>query len=130
MVLALSDAGLRPEKIDYINAHGTSTLSNDRIETLALKKAFGSYAGSIAISSSKSMLGHMLGAAGAVEAAITALSLSEGIITPTINLEHHDPDCDLDYVPDNARRQTITSALSNSLGFGGINAALVLTTVS
>jgi 3-oxoacyl-[acyl-carrier-protein] synthase II len=130
MIMALSDAGIRPEKIDYINAHGTSTVSNDRVETLAIKKAFGEYAGAIAISASKSMLGHMLGAAGAVEAVITALSLSEGIITPTINLEHPDPDCDLDYVPDNARRQPIRSALSNSLGFGGINAALVLTTVA
>jgi 3-oxoacyl-[acyl-carrier-protein] synthase II len=130
MNLALLDAEMGPEKMDHINAHGTATLSNDRMETLAIKKAFGEYAGTIAISSSKSMLGHMLGAAGAVEAAITALSLSEGIITPTINLEHPDPDCDLDYVPDKARRQTIRTALSNSLGFGGINAALVLTTVS
>jgi 3-oxoacyl-[acyl-carrier-protein] synthase II len=129
MTLALSDAGMRAGKIDYINAHGTATVSNDRVETIAIKKAFGEYAGTIAISSSKSMLGHMLGAAGAVEAAITALSLSEGIITPTINLEQPDPDCDLDYVPEKARRQTIRSALSNSLGFGGINAALVLTTV-
>ncbi len=130
MILALSDAGMKPEKIDYINAHGTATVSNDRVETLAIKKAFGEYAGTIAISSSKSMVGHMLGAAGAVEAAITALSLSEGIITPTINLEHPDPDCDLDYVTGTARRQAIRSALSNSLGFGGINAALVLTKVS
>ncbi|MCK9418946.1 MAG: beta-ketoacyl-ACP synthase II [Nitrospirae bacterium] len=130
MNLALSDAGMRPDKIDYINAHGTATVSNDRMETVAIKKAFGEYAGTIAISSSKSMLGHMLGAAGAVEAAITALSLAEGIITPTINLEHPDPDCDLDFVPDKARRQTIRSALSNSLGFGGINGALVLTAVS
>jgi 3-oxoacyl-[acyl-carrier-protein] synthase II len=130
MILALSDAGVGPEKIDYINAHGTATLSNDKVETLAIKKAFGQYAGSIATSSSKSMLGHMLGAAGAVEAAITALSLSAGVITPTINLENPDPDCDLDYVPDKARRQAIRSALSNSLGFGGINAALVITSVS
>jgi 3-oxoacyl-[acyl-carrier-protein] synthase II len=126
MSLALSDARMRPEKIDYINAHGTATVSNDRMETLAIKKAFGKYAGTIAISSSKSMLGHMLAAAGAVEAAITALSLSEGIITPTINIEHPDPDCDLDYVPSQARQQTIKSALSNSLGFGGINAAIIL----
>ena len=130
MVLALLDAGMGPEKIEYINAHGTATRSNDRVETLAMKKAFGEYAGTIAVSSSKSMLGHMLGAAGAVEAAITALSLSEGIVTPTINLEHPDPDCDLDYVPLKARRRKLRSALSNSLGFGGINAALVLTIVS
>jgi 3-oxoacyl-[acyl-carrier-protein] synthase II len=130
MILALSDAGMRPGKIDYINAHGTATVSNDKVETLAIKKAFGKYAGTIATSSSKSMLGHMLGAAGAVEAAVTALSLSEGVITPTINLEHPDPDCDLDYVPGKARRKAIRSALSNSLGFGGINAALVLTKVS
>jgi 3-oxoacyl-[acyl-carrier-protein] synthase II len=130
MALALSDAGLRPGEIDYINAHGTATLSNDKVETLAIKKAFGEYAGTIATSSSKSMLGHMLGAAGAVEAAVTALSLSEGIITPTINLEHPDPDCDLDHVTGAARRQAIRSALSNSLGFGGINAALVLTNMA
>jgi len=123
---ALADADMRPEEIDYLNAHGTATKSNDTIETLAINKAFGEYAGKIAISSSKSMLGHMLGAAGAVEAAITALSISESVITPTINLEHSDPDCDLDYVPNHARRLTIRSALTNSLGFGGINAALIL----
>ncbi len=126
MALALSDADMKPEDIDYINAHGTSTESNDRIETAAIKKAFGSHAYRIAVSSSKSMLGHMLGAAGAVEAAVTARALSEGIIPPTINQEHQDPLCDLDYVPNAARRQPITAALSNSLGFGGANAALVL----
>lgn len=126
MLGALADAEMRPEEIDYLNAHGTATKPNDALETLAIKKAFGGHASTLAISSSKSMLGHMLGAAGAVEAVITALSLSEGIITPTINLEYPDPDCDLDYVPNQARRQTIKSALSNSLGFGGINAALVL----
>ena len=126
MLGALADADMRPEEIDYLNAHGTATKPNDTIETLAIKKAFGECADKIAISSSKSMLGHMLGAAGAVEAAITALSISEGVITPTINLEHPDPDCDLDYVPNKARRLTIKSALSNSLGFGGFNAALIL----
>ncbi len=126
MALALSDADTMPENIDYINAHGTSTESNDRIETAAIKKAFGSHAYRLAVSSSKSMLGHMLGAAGAVEAAITALALSEGIIPPTINQEHRDPLCDLDYVPNAARRKPVAAALSNSLGFGGVNAALVL----
>ncbi len=126
MLFALSDAGVRPADIDYINAHGTSTVPNDRIETKAIKKAFGSHARNLSISSSKSMIGHLLGATGAVEAAITSLALSEGIIPPTINLEHPDPSCDLDYVPNKARRQTIKAALSNSLGFGGMNAALVL----
>jgi 3-oxoacyl-[acyl-carrier-protein] synthase II len=126
MSLALSDAGMRPEEIEYVNAHGTSTKPNDAIETLAVKKAFGEHARKLAISSSKSMLGHMLGAAGAVEAAVTALALMHGVIPPTINLDHPDPECDLDYVPNAARTQNITAALSNSLGFGGINASLVL----
>lgn len=124
MTLALADAGMRPDDIDYLNAHGTSTIQNDKIETLAMKKAFGDHARKLAISSSKSMLGHMLGAAGAVEAAVAAIALSQGIIPPTINLEHPDPECDLDYVPNTPRRQKIKAALSNSLGFGGINAAL------
>lgn len=126
MSLAISDADMKPEDIEYVNAHGTSTEPNDRIETSAIKKTFGSHAQRLAVSSSKSMLGHMLGAAGAVEAAITARTLSSAIIPPTINYEHRDPHCNLDYVPNTARRQTITAALSNSLGFGGINAALVL----
>ena len=126
MALALSDAGMKPEEIEYINAHGTSTISNDSIETLAIKKAFGPHAHNLAVSSSKSMLGHMLGAAGAVEAAITAFSLHEGVITPTINYETPDPACDLDMVPNKARTRPIKAALSNSLGFGGLNAALVL----
>ena len=126
MALALSDAGMRPEEIDYINAHGTSTRTNDRTETLAIKKAFGSHARRLSISSSKSMLGHMLGAAGAVEAAITALALQEGVLPPTINYDIPDPECDLDYVPNTARTHAIRTALSNSLGFGGANAALVL----
>jgi 3-oxoacyl-[acyl-carrier-protein] synthase II len=126
MTLALSDAGMGPEEIDFINAHGTSTASNDAIETLAIKKAFSGHARTLAVSSSKSMLGHMLGAAGAVEAALTALALQHGIIPPTINLEHPDPECDLDYVPNNARNSNIKAALSNSLGFGGINASLVM----
>ena len=126
MSLAISDAKMKPEDIDYVNAHGTSTVPNDRIETAAIKTTFGAHARRLAVSSSKSMLGHMLGAAGAVEAAITARALSAGIIPPTINYENRDPDCDLDYVPNTARAQAITAALSNSLGFGGINAALVL----
>lgn len=126
MTLALVDAGMRPDDIDYVNAHGTSTIQNDKIETLAIKKAFNDHARKLAISSSKSMLGHMLGAAGAVEAAVTAIALSQGIIPPTINLEHPDPECDLDYVPNTSRKQKIKAALSNSLGFGGVNAALVL----
>ncbi len=126
MALAIEDAGLGPEDIDYINAHGTSTVSNDRIETLAIKKTFHKHAYGLAVSSSKSMLGHMLGAAGAVEAAVTALALSHGIIPPTINYCTHDPECDLDYVPNRARKKDFHAALSNSLAFGGINAALVL----
>lgn len=126
MALALSDAALRPDEVDYINAHGTSTGPNDRIETIAIKKAFGKHAHTLAVSSTKSMLGHMLGAGGAVEAALTALAISESIIPPTINLEHPDPECDLDYVPNKARTQEIRAALSNSLGFGGMNASLVL----
>jgi 3-oxoacyl-[acyl-carrier-protein] synthase II len=126
MSLALSDAVVRPEEIYYINAHGTSTVSNDRVETLAIKKTFGEQAYKLAVSSSKSMLGHMLGAAGAVEAAITALALRDGIIPPTINYKTPDPECDLDFVPGKARKKNIQAALSNSLGFGGINAALVL----
>lgn len=129
MSMALADAGMGPEAIDYINAHGTSTQSNDRIETLAVRKAFGIHSKKLAVSSIKSMLGHMLGAAGAVEAAITALSLRDGTIPPTINYDHPDPACDLDYVPNTARKRDIKSALSNSLGFGGINASLVIRTM-
>jgi 3-oxoacyl-[acyl-carrier-protein] synthase II len=126
MSLALADAGLQPEEIGYVNAHGTSTVPNDRIETLAIKTAFGGHAQRLAVSASKSMLGHMLGAAGAVEAAVTAMTLLEGIVPPTINCENPDPECDLDYVPDRARRHDLRAAMSNSLGFGGINASLVL----
>jgi 3-oxoacyl-[acyl-carrier-protein] synthase II len=122
---ALRDASLNAGAIGYINAHGTATLHNDRTETKALRKAFGSHAGNIPVSSSKSMLGHMLGAAGAVEAGITALALHEGVIPPTINLDNVDPECDLDHVRLRSRRCDIQAALSNSLGFGGMNAALV-----
>lgn len=126
MAFALSDAGMKPEELDYINAHGTSTRANDRTETLAIKRTFNEHARRLSISSSKSMLGHMLGAAGAVEAAITALALREGVLPPTINYDTPDPECDLDYVPNTARTRAIRTALSSSLGFGGVNAALVL----
>ncbi len=126
MLHALNDAGIAAEQIDYLNAHGTSTVPNDAIETLAIKKTFGLHSRNLPISASKSMLGHMLGAAGAVEAGVTALALQNGIIPPTINLENPDPACDLDYVPRQARTKSIRAALSNSLGFGGSNAALVL----
>ena len=124
MVNALKDANLKPEDISYINAHGTSTPLNDKIETLAIKKAFGSSAKKVAISSTKSMLGHQLGAAGAVEFVICCLAIEKSIIPPTINYETPDPDCDLDYVPNKARRVKVTACLSNSLGFGGHNATL------
>jgi 3-oxoacyl-[acyl-carrier-protein] synthase II len=126
ITLALLDAGMKPEEIDYLNAHGTSTVPNDKVETLAIKKAFGRHAHSLAVSSSKSMLGHMLGAAGAIEAAITCLSLRNGIMPATINYETPDPECDLDYVPNTSRKKAIRAALSNSLGFGGSNASLVM----
>ena len=126
MQMALDDAGIRPEDVDYINAHGTSTDLNDRFETMAIKTVFGSHAYKLAVSSTKSMTGHLLGAAGGVEAAYTALTIKRGIIPPTINYEHPDPDCDLDYVPNVARRATIKVALSNSFGFGGTNATIVM----
>jgi len=126
MALALADANVKPEEVDYINAHGTSTDLNDRIETMAIKKVFGAHAYKLAISSNKSMIGHLLGAAGAVELIATALTIYEGIIPPTINYEEPDPECDLDYVPNKARRQEVRVALSNSFGFGGHNATVVL----
>src|ERR1051326_7800875 len=122
---ALQKAGLRPDQIDYINAHGTSTPFNDRTETQAIKSYFGEHAYRLAISSSKSMTGHMLGAAGAAEAVISVLALQAGILPPTINLRHPDPECDLDYVPNEARRQPIDTAMSNSMGFGGHNTCLI-----
>ncbi len=126
MVRALADAGIEPAEIDFINAHGTSTPYNDKIETLAIKKAFGEHAYRIGVSSTKSMTGHLLGAAGGVEAAITALCLHHQVMTPTINYEHPDPECDLDYVPNKARPAEIRHALSNSFGFGGTNGCLIL----
>jgi 3-oxoacyl-[acyl-carrier-protein] synthase II len=121
----LSDANLLPEQVEYINAHGTSTPYNDRMETLAIKKVFGAHAAKLAISSTKSMTGHLLGGAGGLEAGITVLALRDQILPPTINLENPDPDCDLDYVPNQSRKATIEYALSNSFGFGGTNASLL-----
>jgi 3-oxoacyl-[acyl-carrier-protein] synthase II len=124
MIAALRDAELEPRRVDYINAHGTSTPHNDRLETLAIKRTFGEDARRIAISSTKSMTGHLFGAAGAIEAIATVLALHHSILPPTINYETPDPDCDLDYVPNTARRRPIQVALSNGFGFGGINATL------
>lgn len=123
--IALKKAGLEPGEIDYINAHGTSTPLNDKHETMALKTAFGEYAYRIPVSSTKSMLGHLLGAAGAIEAAICVLTIQHGVIPPTINLTSPDPDCDLDYVPNVARQAKVDTALSNALGFGGHNSTLI-----
>ena len=122
---ALQKANLQPEQVDYINAHGTSTPPNDRTETMAIKTFFGEHAYRVAISSTKSMLGHTLGAAGAIEAVISIQTLLNGVIPPTINLHHPDPDCDLDYVPNEARQATVNVAMSNVMGFGGHNTTLV-----
>ena len=122
---ALKDAGLEPDQISYINAHGTSTPPNDRLETIAIKRLFGDYAKKVPVSSTKSMIGHLLGAAGAVEAGISVLALERQAIPPTINYENPDPDCDLDYVPNQGRQAPLKYVLSNSFGFGGTNAALV-----
>jgi 3-oxoacyl-[acyl-carrier-protein] synthase II len=125
MSKALNQAKVQPEEIGYINAHGTSTPMNDKYETMAVKAVFGEEAYRIPISSTKSMTGHLLGASGALEAAVTVLALSKWAIPPTINLESPDPDCDLDYTPHMPRRGRIRSAMSNSFGFGGHNASLV-----
>ena len=127
MAWALRDAGLAPERVDYINAHGTSTPANDAVETLAIKRLFGERAYHVPISSTKSMIGHPMGAAGAIEAAVCALSLHHQILHPTINYEEPDPECDLDYVPNQARTAQVHLTLSNSFGLGGQNACLVLT---
>ncbi len=126
MKMAINDAGLQPEDVDYINAHGTSTVLNDKGETLAIKKVFGEHATKLAISSTKSMTGHLLGAAGGVECIASAMTIHTGVIHPTINYEFPDPECDLDYVPNQARKQEVRTALSNSFGFGGHNATLLL----
>lgn len=125
MKMAIEDAELKPEDIGYINAHGTSTDYNDKFETLAIKEVFGEHAYKLAVSSTKSMTGHLLGAAGGVEAIFTVLSLRDAVLPPTINLQTPDPECDLDYVPNEARKQEVQAALSNSLGFGGHNATIV-----
>jgi 3-oxoacyl-[acyl-carrier-protein] synthase II len=126
MLIALEDAGLEPTAVDYINAHGTSTEYNDKFETAAIKSAFGEHAYKLAVSSTKSMTGHLLGAAGGIETIISALVIQDQIIPPTINYEFPDPECDLDYVPNEARKTKVKVALSNSLGFGGHNATIIL----
>ncbi len=126
MQRALEDAGLQPEDIDYINAHGTSTILNDISETRAIKRVFGEYAYQVPISSTKSMTGHTMGAAGAVEAIVCIKTIQSGIIHPTINYEYPDPECDLDYVPNEPRRADVRTVLSNSFGFGGHNATIIL----
>jgi len=125
MAMAIRDAGIMPEDVDYINAHGTSTKYNDELETTAVKRVFGEHAYKLAISSTKSMTGHLLGAAGGVEAIISILCINRGIVPPTMNLENPDPGCDLDYVPNRARQMAVNVAMSNSFGFGGTNACIV-----
>jgi 3-oxoacyl-[acyl-carrier-protein] synthase II len=126
MTSAIDDAGITPDRIDYINAHGTSTPLNDLCETRAIKEVFKTHASSLAISSTKSMTGHLLGGTGGVETVFTALSLQNGILPPTINYENQAEECDLDYVPNTARKKDVQYAMSNSFGFGGTNATLVL----
>jgi 3-oxoacyl-(acyl-carrier-protein) synthase len=126
MRAALARSGISPTDIDYINAHGTSTPYNDSAETNAIKQVFGDHAHRLAVSSIKSMIGHMFGAAGAIEALATALSIYHGVIPPTINYRHPDPECDLDYVPNEAREADIRFALSNSMGLGGHNGCVIL----
>jgi 3-oxoacyl-[acyl-carrier-protein] synthase II len=125
MRLALEAARLNPEDVDYINAHGTSTPMGDAAETRAIKKVFGGHAYGLAVSSVKSMTGHLLGAAGGVESLATVLTIYHGLIPPTVNYDEPDPDCDLDYVPNKARQAEVSVALTNSFGFGGTNATLV-----
>lgn len=126
MKAAINDAGIKPEEVDYINAHGTSTRYGDELETIAIKNVFGEHAYKLCVSSTKSMTGHLLGAAGGVEGVICALSIFNKIVPPTINLENPDPECDLDYVPNKSRKLDIRSAISNSFGFGGTNASIVI----
>ena len=124
MVSALRNGGINPDEVDYINAHGTSTQLGDVAETIAVKRCFGDHARRLAVSSTKSMTGHLLGAAGGVEAVFTALALKDQVAPPTINIFNQDPQCDLDYVPNHARETKIRVALSNSFGFGGTNGTL------
>ena len=126
MRMALEDAGIAPTEVAYINAHGTSTPLNDRCETTAIKTVFGDHAMNLAISSTKSMTGHMLGAAGGIKAAFPALSIFEQVAPPTINLIEPSPECDLDYVPNTLRKMEIRTAISNSFGFGGTNGVLTM----
>jgi len=125
MKIAIADAGVLPQDLDYINAHGTSTLYNDKFETMAIKEVFGEHAKKLAVSSTKSMTGHLLGAAGGIEAAILALSIKDSFIPPTINYTTVDPECDLDYVPNKGRKCNVNCAISNSFGFGGHNASIL-----
>jgi 3-oxoacyl-[acyl-carrier-protein] synthase II len=129
MTLAIANAGIKPDEVDYINAHGTSTSIGDEIETRVIRKALGGHADAVAVSSTKSMTGHCLGAAGAIEAAASVLAIERSLIPPTINLENPDPECDLDYVPNRARKQRLSVAASNAFGFGGHNATLVFKTL-
>lgn len=126
MAMAIKDAGLEPNDIDYINAHGTSTSLNDKFETMAIKRVFGDYAYRISISSTKSMTGHLLGAAGAIEFIVSTLAVKEDIVPPTINYENPDPECDLNYTPNQAKKMIVKAAISNSLGFGGHNATILV----
>ena len=126
MANCLADAGVNPEEVEYINAHGTSTPLGDKAETIAIKKVFGAHAKKLAVSSTKSMTGHLLGAAGGLETAICALAVHEGVLPPTINYRTPDPECDLDYVPNTAREVRLSCVLSNSFGFGGTNGCLIL----
>jgi 3-oxoacyl-[acyl-carrier-protein] synthase II len=125
MKMALTNAGVRPDEVSYINAHGTSTPFNDLFETMAIKRLFGDHAKKLMVSSTKSMTGHMLGAAGGAEAVYSLMAMDKGIVPPTINYHEPDPECDLDYVPNTARQAKVTYALSNSFGFGGTNASLL-----
>ena len=125
MVAAMHDAQLDPSDIDYLNAHGTSTPIGDKGETSAIKRAFGDSAETLAVSSTKSCTGHLLGAAGAVEAIFSILAIRDQVLPPTINLDHPDPDCDLDYIPHTARETNVKTAISNSFGFGGTNGSLI-----
>jgi 3-oxoacyl-[acyl-carrier-protein] synthase II len=125
MLNTLNDAKVHPQRVGYINAHGTSTNIGDKVETIAIKRAFGDHAYKLAVSSTKSMTGHLLGGAGGLEAGITLLALRDQMLPPTVNLENPDPECDLDYVPNQARKVEVEYAMSNSFGFGGTNGALL-----